>query len=84
MFSEAVWDEDPPPAQMADVLRVHAWSYISSIQEICDALEDDPSVVCFPLQFSFSTSPETSCTIETNGSCLQGELQVLYCLNPFS
>lgn len=30
---------------MADILRVHDWSYVRSIQHLCASVADDPAVV---------------------------------------
>lgn len=30
---------------MADILRVHDWSYVRSLQHLCASLPDDPAVV---------------------------------------
>ncbi|GMH41862.1 hypothetical protein BSKO_09772 [Bryopsis sp. KO-2023] len=44
-FSHAVWDEKPPLAEMADVLRVHDWNYVHRVKTICEAVSDNPSKV---------------------------------------
>ena len=35
------WENDPPAAKMADVLRVHEWHYIRHVKEVCDGLSED-------------------------------------------
>ena len=37
---EYQWENDPPKAKMADVLRVHEWHYIRHVQEVCEGLSD--------------------------------------------
>ncbi|KAL3144011.1 hypothetical protein ABBQ32_003818 [Trebouxia sp. C0010 RCD-2024] len=44
-FSNLQWDERSQPGCMADILRVHDWSYVRSIQHLCASIPDVPSVV---------------------------------------
>lgn len=44
-FSNLQWDERSQPGCMADILRVHDWSYVRSIQHLCASIPDIPSVV---------------------------------------
>lgn len=44
-FSSLQWDERSEPGCMADILRVHDWSYVRSIQHMCASIPDIPSVV---------------------------------------
>ena len=36
-----VWEESAPRADMADVLRVHDWSYVRQVQGTCDHIPED-------------------------------------------
>ena len=38
------WEHDPPPAAMADVLKVHNWPYVRKVLGACDALPDAADV----------------------------------------
>jgi len=43
--SQVTWNNDPPRANIADVLRVHSYPYINKISTLCSALPDHPSCV---------------------------------------
>ncbi len=40
-FDALQWDENPPRAAMADVLRVHEYNYVSNIQSLCKKLRKE-------------------------------------------
>ncbi len=40
-FDALQWDENAPPAAIADVLRVHEYSYVNQIQSICERLRKE-------------------------------------------
>jgi acetoin utilization deacetylase AcuC-like enzyme/ankyrin repeat protein len=43
-FADLEWDQNPPLAQMGDILRVHEFAYINRIQQTCAKLEaEDPN-----------------------------------------
>ncbi|CAG9462216.1 unnamed protein product [Pedinophyceae sp. YPF-701] len=45
-FSKGVvWEENSGPVALADVTRVHEWSYIKHIQEVCARITDHPAAV---------------------------------------
>ena len=35
------WNTNPPPAALSDVLRVHEWSYLRTVQHKCEGLHPD-------------------------------------------
>lgn len=44
-FSTLQWDETSRQGCMADILRVHEWSYVRSLQHMCASIPDIPAVV---------------------------------------
>ncbi|KAL0048951.1 hypothetical protein WJX82_003017 [Trebouxia sp. C0006] len=44
-FSTLDWDETSRRGCMADILRVHDWSYVRSLQHMCASIPDIPAVV---------------------------------------
>ena len=44
-FSTLEWDETSRRGCMADILRVHEWSYVRSLQHMCASIPDIPAVV---------------------------------------
>ena len=44
-FSTLEWDETSRRGCMADILRVHDWSYVRSLQHMCASIPDIPAVV---------------------------------------
>lgn len=40
-----MWDLEPPLACLADVLRVHEWSYLNRIRTICESLPALPTAL---------------------------------------
>uniref|UniRef100_A0A7S1B8M9 Histone deacetylase domain-containing protein n=2 Tax=Corethron hystrix TaxID=216773 RepID=A0A7S1B8M9_9STRA len=51
-FCSCVWETNARRASMADVLKVHEYSYVEKISRICNALPDHP-------QASFPLDPDT-------------------------
>ena len=39
------WDELSKKAAIGDVLRVHDWTYVQRIKQVCDRIPDDPSIL---------------------------------------
>ncbi len=44
-FSTLEWDETSRRGCMADILRVHEWSYVRSLQHMCASIPDIPAVI---------------------------------------
>eukprot|EP00803_Ostreobium_quekettii_P003057 evm.model.scf_177.4 EVM.evm.TU.scf_177.4 scf_177:18001-33099(-) len=44
-FEGLQWDMEPPLAEMADVLRVHDWTYVNQIKLFCQSLPQSPVTV---------------------------------------
>ena len=44
-FSSLKWHESSERGCMADILRVHDWSYVRSLQHMCASIPDMPAVV---------------------------------------
>ena len=44
-FSTLEWNETSRRGCMADILRVHEWSYVRSLQHMCASIPDIPAVV---------------------------------------
>ncbi len=38
-FADLEWETWPPHARITDILRVHEWSYVRTLQNTCGALE---------------------------------------------
>ncbi|CAM9429001.1 unnamed protein product, partial [Chrysoparadoxa australica] len=41
-FEDLEWNSEPNRAQLADVLRVHEYSYVEHLQKLCRSIEDTP------------------------------------------
>jgi acetoin utilization deacetylase AcuC-like enzyme len=44
-FPHLIWDEESRKIFVADLLRVHDWSYVSHIQEACNRIPDTPAAI---------------------------------------
>jgi len=44
-FQRCIWEKEPRRAAMADVLKIHEYSYVESICKMCSGIADSPSAI---------------------------------------
>ncbi|KAK9865158.1 hypothetical protein WJX84_010261 [Apatococcus fuscideae] len=85
-FASLQWEDQCPPAPLADVLRVHDWSYIRHLQAKCGAIPDLPeSVGRLDMDTAISNASFSTALVAAGAVCravdavLKGQARNAFC-----